>query len=108
VVRARALAETGIRALDRDLLLLDPPDDAELEHAYRTLKQMHASAYDWDPPDVPGLERLGATRMRQYVRAWINAWDLVLLDPDYAPEPQTVSVTSSYEEDPALDSDSTG
>ncbi|MDP9406924.1 MAG: ATP-binding protein [Actinomycetota bacterium] len=99
------LAETGIRALDRDLVLLDPPDDAELDHAYRALKQLHASAYNWNPPDVPGLERLGATRMRQYVRAWINAWDLVLLDPAYTPQAQAVTLAPSYVEDPALDTD---
>lgn len=52
---------------------------------------------------MPGLERLGATRMRQYVLAWINAWDLVLLDPAYHPQPQAVTVTPSYAKDPALD-----
>lgn len=98
-----ALAETGIRLLDRDLLLLDPPDDAELDRAYSTLKQMHAHAYSWNPPDVPGLERLGATRMRQHVRAWINAWDLLLLDPAYTPQPLSVTVTPSYDEDAGLD-----
>jgi hypothetical protein len=34
---------------------------------------------------VVGLERLAATRMRQYVRAWINEWDLVRLDPEFTP-----------------------
>ncbi len=98
-----ALAEKGIRALERDLLLLSAPDAAELDRAYATLKDLHGAAYDWTPPDVPGLERLGATRMRQYVRAWINAWDLVRLDPDHLPEPEVVPVTSSYSEDEALE-----
>lgn len=100
-----ALAEKGIRALERDLLLLSAPDAAELERAYRTLKDLHGQAYDWSPPDVPGLERLGATRMRQYVRAWINAWDLVRLDPDHQPDHELVEVPSSYTEDPALEQD---
>jgi len=100
-----ALAEKGIRALQRDLLLLAAPDAAELDRAYRTLKQLHGSAYDWSPPDVPGLERLGATRMRQYVRAWINAWDLVRLDPAHVPETEILDVASSYEEDAALGED---
>ncbi|HVM26361.1 MAG TPA: BREX system ATP-binding domain-containing protein [Mycobacteriales bacterium] len=93
------LAERGIRAIERDLVLLAPPDAAELDRAYRTLKALHAAAYDWSPPDVPGLERLGATRMRQYVRAWINAWDLVRLDPQHAPDTEVVEVRSSYDED---------
>lgn len=98
-----ALAEKGIRALQRDLLLLAAPDADELDRAYRTVKQLHASAYDWSPPDVTGLERLGATRMRQYVRAWINAWDLVRLDPAYVPDTEVLAVTSRYDEDQALD-----
>lgn len=67
------------------------------------LKQLHADAYGWSPPDVPGLERLGATRMRQYVRAWINSWDLVRLDPEFTPEPDAVEVRTSCDEDPTLD-----
>ena len=35
--------------------------------------------------------------------AWINAWDLVRLDPSYAPEAEVVAVPSSYEEDGALE-----
>lgn len=94
-----ALAERGIRHLSRDQLMLDPPDAGELDRAYAVLKALHGAAYEWSPPDVPGLERLGATRMRQYVRAWINAWDLVRLDPSYTPALQVVDVPSSYDED---------
>ena len=96
-------AEAGMRLVERDLLLLEAPDAAELDRAYAVLKQLHGSAYDWEPPDVPGLERLGATRMRQYVRAWINAWDLVRLDPEHRPEPQIVELSASYAEDAALE-----
>jgi hypothetical protein len=99
------LAEKGIRHLERDLLLLDPPDAAELDRAYRVLKDLHGSAYDWAPPDIPGLERLGATRMRQYVRAWINAWDLVRLDPDHQPDTVVVEIAISYDQDDDLDAD---
>jgi len=100
---AAALAEKGIRALQRDVLLLSAPDAAELDRAYQTLKQLHADAYDWSPPDVAGLERLGATRMRQYVRAWINAWDLLRLDPAHVPDTEVLAVTANYDEDFALE-----
>lgn len=98
-----ALAEKGMRLLSRDLLVLEPPDAAELDVSYAVLKALHGSAYGWNPPDVAGLERLGATRMRQYVRAWINAWDLVRLDPSYPPATEVVAVASSYAEDADLD-----
>ncbi len=102
------LAEKGIRSIEREMLLLEPPDPTEFDRAYATVKALHGAAFDWSPPDVPGLERLGNTRMRQYVRAWINAWDLIRLDPDYAPDTEVVELASSYAEDEALESDRSG
>jgi hypothetical protein len=92
------LAETGMRHIQHDLIALRSPDEAELDRVYRTLQVMHAEAYDWDPPDILGLERLGATRMRQYVRAWINEWDLIRLDPDFSPATEVGQMSSSYRE----------
>jgi hypothetical protein len=94
-------SERGMRIIDREMTLLTPPDTAELDQAYARLKELHGAAFDWQPPDVPGLERLGATRMRQYVRAWINEWDMVRLDPRYQPDTVTVEITSDYREDEA-------
>jgi hypothetical protein len=96
-------AELGMRLIDREMALLAPPDAAELDQAYQRLKQLHGEAFEWAPPDVAGLERLGATRMRQYVRAWINEWDLVRLDPHYRPQTETVEVASDYREDEVYD-----
>lgn len=98
-----SLAEAGMRHIERDLVHLVPPDEAELDRGYRILRQLHGTAYGWQPPDVPGLERLGATRMRQYVRAWINEWDLVRLDPDYQPATEVVDVAGDYSELEGLD-----
>lgn len=98
-----AAAEDGMRAIERDMRLLSPPDDAELDRAYGQLKALHAEAFGWDPPDVGGLQRLGATRMRQYVRAWINEWDLVRLDPAFTPSTEAVDLPSSWTELSELD-----
>lgn len=98
------LAETGMRIIDRDMVLLRQPEAAELDRTYRQLKELHGEAFGWDPPDIPGLERLAATRMRQYVRAWINEWDLVRLDPSYRPDIEVVDVVVGYAEDRDLDS----
>jgi hypothetical protein len=97
------LAESGMRCIEHEMLLLEQPDDAELDRAYQTLKKLHGDAFGWSPPDVPGLERLGATRMRQYVRAWINEWDLLRLDPGFRPESVAVEVASDYREDAELE-----
>ena len=98
-------AETGMRLIERDMQLLRAPDDAELGEAYLRLKVLHAQAFGWDAPDVVGLERLGATRMRQYVRAWINEWDLVRLDPAFTPQTEVAVLATNYAEQPDLDAD---
>jgi hypothetical protein len=98
-----AEAVHGMRIIDREMQLLTPPDEAELGQAYARLKALHGEVFGWQPPDVGGLERLGATRMRQYVRTWINEWDLLRLDPSYRPETEMVEVSSDYREDPDLE-----
>ena len=98
-----ASAELGMRIIDRETHLLSPPDDTELKQVYARLRELHGQAFEWQPPDVTGLERLGATRMRQYVRAWINEWDLIRLDPGYRPDTETIEVPSDYREDPDLE-----
>jgi P-loop Domain of unknown function (DUF2791) len=96
-------AQLGMRIIDRETHLLTPPDDVELKQAYTRLRELHGQAFGWQPPDIAGLERLGATRMRQYVRAWINEWDLVRLHPAYRPETEMVDVPTDYSEDPDLE-----
>lgn len=85
-------ALTGMTAIRDRMHLLVPPDDDELDRAYARIKQLHAAAFDWSPPDVPGLPRSGSNRMRQYVRAWINEWDLIWLDSSYRPRSQAVDL----------------
>jgi hypothetical protein len=41
--------------------------------------------------------------MRQYVRAWINEWDLVRLDPLFRPQTEVVQIAADYSEDSALE-----
>lgn len=96
-------AEAAMTLIERDMLLLDAPDAAELDHAYRRLRALHSQAFGWDAPDVAGLERLSTTRMRQYVRAWINEWDLVRLDPSFRPHSEVTPVVFGYDEQPDLD-----
>jgi len=43
--------------------------------------------------------------MRQYVRAWINEWDLVRRDPRYRPSTEVVDVPGEYRELAELDDD---
>ncbi len=103
-----AAAVNGMRIIDREMHVLTPPDEAELAQAYARLKELHGEVFGWQPPDIVGLERLGATRMRQYVRTWINEWDLRRLDPSYRPEIEVVDISSDYREDPDLERSESG
>ncbi|MBN1173194.1 MAG: DUF2791 family P-loop domain-containing protein [Micromonosporaceae bacterium] len=108
-VALAAAAQQGMRIIDREMVLLSRPDAAELDQAYSKLRQLHGAVFGWEPPDIAGLERLGATRMRQYVRAWINEWDLLRLDASYQPQTEILDVASDYREDPDLEvSDASG
>jgi hypothetical protein len=96
-------AEAGMRIIEREQVQLQPPGRDELDRTYNQLKQIHSEAYGWDPPNVPGLERLPSNRMRQYVRAWINEWDLRRLDPTYRPEVTAVGLDIDLTTDSDLD-----
>ncbi len=97
------MAETGMRVIEREQVPLQPPDRDELDRTYAKLKEIHAEAYGWVPPDVEGLERLPSNRMRQYVRAWINGWDLRRLDPAYQPEIAASELVVDFTEDAELE-----
>ena len=96
-------AEAGMRIIERQQIALQPPDRDALDRTYRAVKQLHATAHRWEPPDVEGLERLPSNRMRQYVRAWINEWDLSRLHADYQPDTTAAMVRLDYSEDAELE-----
>ena len=74
-----------------------------MDRAYSVLKLLHGNVFGWQQPDVRGLGRLGATRMRQYVRAWINEWDLVRMDPAFRPRSEAAEVQLGYGENSELE-----
>lgn len=92
-------AETGMRLLNHDVQLLERPDQAVLDATYQRVKSIHGAAYGWEPGDVYGVERDVSTRMRQYVRAWINEWDLGRLDSSYVADTEVTSIEVGYGED---------
>jgi P-loop Domain of unknown function (DUF2791) len=96
-------AEAGMRVIERQQVAVQPPDRDALDRTYNALKALHATAYNWSPPDVEGLERLPSNRMRQYVRAWINEWDLVRLDPTYRPSTSASDVHIDFSESAELE-----
>jgi hypothetical protein len=97
------LAETGMRVIGHEQVKLQPPAQDELDRTHNRLREIHGEAFGWDPPAVPGLERLPSNRMRQYVRAWINEWDLRRLDPSYEPEIEAGTLEVDLSEDAEME-----
>ncbi len=94
-------AEREMKLIGRALRLV-PPNTATLDETYAKVQAIHGRAYDWEPPSVDSRgERLASMRMREYVRRWINEWDLKRLYPGYEPELEVTTVDLSYEEDAA-------
>jgi len=98
-----SLAETGMRIIGHEQVKLQPPAQEELDRTYQRLREIHGDAFGWDPPAVSGLERLPSNRMRQYVRTWINEWDLRRLDPSYEPEIEAATLEVDLSEDAELE-----
>ncbi len=101
-------AEVGMRMIERDRVPLSPPDLRGLNELRERLRLLHGLAYDWQPPEVDAGERATSTSMRQYVRRWINEWDLLRLYPDYRPAMVADRFEVDYAEDPDLERDDGG
>lgn len=100
-------AERGMRFIAREPLRLRPADRPLIERTYAQVRALHAAAHAWDPPELdPEARFFGAsTSMRQYVRRWINEWDLHRLYPDYEAQTVVEDLRMDYSEDTALEAD---
>ena len=98
-------AEQGMRMIAREPLRLRGPDRGMLEQTREELRALHARAFDWDPPELNrgAGEVLSTTRIRQYVRRWINEWDLLRLYPDYTPQTVAADMPVDYSIQPELE-----
>ncbi|HZY59961.1 MAG TPA: BREX system ATP-binding domain-containing protein [Candidatus Binataceae bacterium] len=97
VIAARA--ETGMRIIRREALALEPPDERHLLETYRRLKDVHAKAHGWNPPEIPMAELATTRRIRSHVRRWITQWDLHRLFPDAAVTTEEKELHPAYTQD---------
>lgn len=101
-----ARAEAGMRIIEREAVILSPPNQLTLEHTYKQLKEIYRDAYGWSPPDFIPPEWSTRKAMRSYVRRWINEWDLKRLFPGQDVRIEEREVRPGYEEDRGLEQDS--
>ena len=93
-------AKTGMRLLERECLPLNPLTDDDIRGTLETLREIYGDAYEWDAPLLPERARGAGHQqlMRYNVRAAINEWDLLRLDPDAKPETQSDEFRPVYVE----------
>lgn len=97
------LAEAGMRLIRETCLDLVRQDERLLQETYRKIRKLYGEAYGWSPPEISFPAVDSSTRLRQYIKSWITAWDLIRQDPSYAPRIETEPVRPiDYTEDPDL------
>lgn len=96
-------AEQGMRLIECERIPLVGPYEQLVEEIYHKIRSIHGSAYGWEPPQVPTIERLSSTRMREYVKGWITEWDLKRLDPNQKVEIELTEIRQDYSEDIELE-----
>jgi hypothetical protein len=95
-------AEAGMRAIKSRGTDLRPPSREQVGRIQARVAELYAAAYRWPTPEAADVrEYASSTGMRQYVRSWINAWDIGRL---YGAPADTVveTVATSYDEDADL------
>ena len=96
-------AEQGMRLIECERIPLVGPYDQMVEEIYHKIRSVHGTAYEWDPPHVPSIERLSSTRIREYVKGWITEWDLKRLAPEQSVEIELTELKQDYSEDLELE-----
>jgi P-loop Domain of unknown function (DUF2791) len=107
-LRLASQAEHGMRFIGRDVVRLKGLDRASLDRVHHQVRELYTQVYRWEAPDNDDEhsagERLSTTRLRQYVRRWINAWDLRRLYPSYAGGDTVIeALAPDYSEAPELE-----
>ena len=98
-------AEAGIRTLEREPILLQPPNEEELRETLGNLRDLYQGAYEWAAPDPVALldGPTSQNSIRYKIRACINEWDLRRLYPNSQPEIEGREFVYSYEEMPEME-----
>ena len=98
-----ARAEAGMRIVEREAVTLEPPTASSLESMHLRLREIHAQAYDWEPPPVQSGAISISKAMRSHVRRLINEWDLLRLYPGAGIHTEEQELHTTYTEDEALE-----
>lgn len=97
-------AQLGMNAIQRQGIDLRPPNKEDVEAIYEKVRLLYSQVYDWPAPDLENRREYSlSTGLRQYLRLWINTWDLRRLY-DYEADTVIETMELSYDEDIDLQS----
>lgn len=95
-------AKEGMKIIEQHGVPLIQPNREQLNDIYLKVRDLYSKAYSWQAPDLEKtLEWAQTTRMRQYIRSWVNQWDFWRLY-GHAGKVVIDDVAQSYEEDIAF------
>lgn len=98
-------AQIGMRAIQKNGIDLRPPTPAQIEDIYQRARKIYGEAYSWDAPELQNRREYSiSTGLREYLRSWINGWDLRRLY-NYDSDTVAEKLTMSYDEDKDLQKD---
>ena len=92
-------ADMGMKTIETRTAKLSPPTQSQMLDVYQKVRRIYSSAYSWEAPEIEDRREYSAsTGMRQYIRSWINTWDLRRLY-NYTAENIVEDLPMRYEED---------
>ena len=97
--------ESGMQFIERSCIELVESDEERAREIQERLRKIYSSAYDWETPPATPLRSVSesSNRMRHRIRAPIQEWDLLRLDPETTPHIIVEETRSDYTERPELE-----
>jgi hypothetical protein len=108
VLRARGLdqqarlAEIAMRFIEKGARHLSPPGGEQLQRSLDTVRRLYAESYGWPAYGGEIGELLASRTMREYIKAWVTAWDIYRLY-GARDEIDTETIASDYSENTDLE-----
>ena len=101
----RDACEAGMRFIEQNCIELEESDEERNRDILERLRNIYRGAYDWETPPATPLRNAAAswTKMRHRIRAPIEEWDLLRLDPETTPYIIAEEERADYTERPELE-----
>jgi hypothetical protein len=96
------LAEIAMLLIEGQATHLSPPDEERLHRSLDRVRHLYAESYGWPAYGGEIGERRAGRTMREYIKAWVTAWDIYRLY-GARDEIDTETIASDYSENTDLE-----